>query len=147
MILRDLLFHTSPSAQVQGNLDVEIMHLAYDSRSVQPGTLFFALPGTKSEGTRFVEEAVARGACAVVVPPGFATPSHITAIHTPAPRTLLGVCADRFYRHPTSQLTMVGVTGTSGKTTTTYLIESIWRAMGWVPGVVGTINYRYRDQV
>jgi len=147
VILRDLLSHTSPPVQVQGNLDVEIIQLAYDSRSVQPGTLFFALLGTKSDGSRFVQDAVSRGACAVVVPPDCAVPPHLTAIHTVTPRTLLGVCADRFYRQPTSQLTMVGVTGTSGKTTTTYLIESIWRAMGWKPGVVGTINYRYQDHV
>ncbi len=146
MILHDLLSNTPP-VQVQGNLDVEIVHLAYDSRNVQPGALFFALPGSKSDGSHFVSEAVARGACAVVVPPGITIPSHITAIYSSAPRILLGVCADRFYHHPTSQLTMVGVTGTSGKTTTTYLIEAIWQAMGWAPGVVGTINYRYRDHV
>lgn len=146
MILRDLLSMTAP-VQVQGNLDVEIVHLAYDSRTVQPGTLFFALPGTKSDGSRFVNEAIARGACAVVVPPGSTVPALTTAIYSPTPRTLLGACADRFYGHPTSQLTMVGVTGTSGKTTTTYLIEAIWQAMGWIPGVVGTINYRYRDQI
>jgi UDP-N-acetylmuramoyl-L-alanyl-D-glutamate--2,6-diaminopimelate ligase len=146
VILRDLLSSTPP-VQVQGNLDVEIVHLAYDSRTVQPGTVFFALPGSKSDGTRFVNEAIARGACAVVVPPGVAVPSHLTAVYSSAPRTLLGVCADRFYRQPTAQLTMVGVTGTSGKTTTTYLTEAIWQARGWVPGVVGTINYRYRDQV
>lgn len=146
MILRDLL-STSAPVQVQGNLDVEIVHLAYDSRNVQPGTLFFALPGTKSDGLRFVNEAVARGARAVVVPPGSTVPSSATAIYSTAPRTLLGACADRFYGHPTSRLTMVGVTGTSGKTTTTYLIEAIWQAMGWAPGVVGTINYRYRDRI
>ena len=123
------------------------MHLAYDSRNVQPGTLFFALPGSKSDGARFVNEAVTRGACAVVVPPGVPVSPPTTVIHSSAPRTLLGVCADRFYHHPTSQLTMVGVTGTSGKTTTTYLIEAIWQAMGWSPGVVGTINYRYRDHI
>ena len=146
MILHDLLSSTPP-VQVQGNLDVEIVHLAYDSRNVQPGTLFFALPGTKSDGSRFVTEAVAHGASAVVVPPGFTVPSHTTAIYSSAARTLLGVCADRFYRHPTSQMAMVGVTGTSGKTTTTYLIEAIWQAVGWDPGVVGTINYRFRDRV
>ena len=146
MILRDLL-SSMPLVQVQGNLDVEVMHLAYDSRHVQPGTLFFALPGTKNDGVRFVHEAVARGACAIVVPSDSPVPSHTTVIYSSVPRTLLGECADRFYRHPTSRLTMVGVTGTSGKTTTTYLIEAIWQAMGWAPGVVGTINYRYREYV
>lgn len=145
MMLRDLL-STTPPVQVQGTLDVEIVHLAYDSRTVQAGSVFFALSGTKSDGSRFMNEAIARGACAIVVPPGFTVPRHVTAVYSSTPRTLLGICADRFYRHPTSQLTMVGVTGTSGKTTTTYLTEAIWQATGWAPGVVGTINYRYRDQ-
>jgi len=146
VILRDLLSSTPP-VQVQGNLDVEIVHLAYDSRTVQPGSLFFALPGTKSDGARFINEAVTRGAAAVVVPPNSIVSPHVTAVYFSAPRVLLGACADRFYQHPTAQLTMLGVTGTSGKTTTTYLTEAIWHAMGWAPGVVGTINYRYRDHI
>ncbi|MSQ47789.1 MAG: UDP-N-acetylmuramoyl-L-alanyl-D-glutamate--2,6-diaminopimelate ligase [Deltaproteobacteria bacterium] len=132
--------------QFQGSGDVEVTHLAYDSRTVQPGALFFALPGTKSDGTRFVDEAIRRGASAVVVPPGTLVPPQVPAIYSPTPRRLLGICADRFYQQPSRHLTMVGVTGTSGKTTTTYLVESIWRAMGWSPGVIGTINYRYRGR-
>ena len=145
MIIRDL-FPTTLPVQFQGSWDVEVTHLAYGSRTVQPGALFFALPGTKSDGTRFVDEAIQRGARAVVVPPGTPVPSQVTAIYSPAPRRLLSVCADRFYHQPSSHLTMVGVTGTSGKTTTTYLVESIWQAMGWSPGVIGTINYRYRGR-
>jgi UDP-N-acetylmuramoyl-L-alanyl-D-glutamate--2,6-diaminopimelate ligase len=145
MMLRDLL-PTVPSVRFQGSWDVEVTHLAYDSRAVRPGALFFALSGTKNDGTRFVDEAIRRGACAVVIPPGTSVPPQVTAVYSPTPRRLLGICADRFYQQPSRHLTMVGVTGTSGKTTTTYLVESIWREMGWSPGVIGTINYRYRER-
>ncbi|MGE0822493.1 MAG: UDP-N-acetylmuramoyl-L-alanyl-D-glutamate--2,6-diaminopimelate ligase [Candidatus Binatia bacterium] len=145
MILRDLLTPELP-VQVQGNVDMEIAQLTYDSRTVHSGALFFALPGTKDDGLRFLNEAIAGGARAVVVPPGVTVASHVTAIFSPAPRVLLGACADRFYGQPTSHLTLVGVTGTSGKTTTTYLLESIWQATGWKTGVVGTINYRTPTQ-
>jgi len=145
VILRDLLSTALP-VQFQGSWDVEITQLAYDSRAVEPGALFFALPGTKNDGTRFVDEAIRRGARAVVVPPGTPASSSITTIFSSTPRQLLGSCADRFYHQPSQHLTMVGVTGTSGKTTTTYLVEAIWHAMGWSPGVIGTINYRYQGR-
>lgn len=145
MMLCDLLPNAVP-VQVQGSLDVEVTQLAYDSRCVQPGALFFALPGSKSDGTHFVEQAVARGARAVVLPPGTSVSRQVTAIYSSTPRVLLGRCADRFYSQPSAHLTLVGVTGTSGKTTTTYLLEAIWQAMGWAVGVIGTINYRYQGR-
>ena len=145
MILRDLLTNAVP-VQVQGSLDIEVTQLAYDSRCVQPGALFFALPGSKNNGSHFVEQAIARGARAVVVPPETTVARPITAIYSSTPRLLLGYCADRFYAQPSSQVTLVGVTGTSGKTTTTYLLEAIWQALGWAVGVVGTINYRYQGR-
>ncbi len=142
MILRDLLPDTV-SVQIHGSVDVEISQLAYDSRLVKPGALFFALPGTKSDGARFIDQACARGARAVVAPSGTVVSGPITTIASEAPRLLLGLVADRFYRSPSAHLTLIGVTGTSGKTTTTYLLEAIWQAMGWSPGVMGTVNYRY----
>lgn len=153
MILRDLLPDAVP-LQIQGSLDVEIACLAYDSRQVTPGALFFALPGTKTNGARFVEQALTQGASAVVIPPETTIPSlalsseagQATVITCPTPRVLLGLIADRFYHRPSAQLTLIGITGTSGKTTTTYVLESIWRAMGWAAGVIGTVNYRYQGR-
>jgi UDP-N-acetylmuramoyl-L-alanyl-D-glutamate--2,6-diaminopimelate ligase len=152
MILRDLLPATVP-LQVQGSLGVEIVQVSYDSRSVKPGTLFFALPGGKTDGVHFIQQALAHGAAAIVVPSetsvtaaAFSFPSEqATLITCPAPRALLGLVAERFYGQPSRQLTLVGITGTSGKTTTTYLLEAIWRAMGWSTGVIGTVSYRYHD--
>ncbi len=146
MILRELLPPSVP-VHVQGSTDLQISQLAYDSRLVRPGALFFALPGNKTHGAQFVNQAIARGACAVVVPPETPAVGRVTTITTAVPRVLLGLVADRFYRRPSTSVTLVGVTGTSGKTTTTYLLEAVWRAMGWVPGVIGTVNYRYGDQV
>jgi len=145
MILRDLLPAAAP-VDVRGSVDVEISQLVYDSRLAKPGALFFALPGTKADGARFIEQACERGARAVVVSPGTAVTGRVTTIFSDAPRFLLGLMADRFYHSPSARLTLVGVTGTSGKTTTTYLLEAIWQAMGWSAGVVGTVNYRYRGR-
>lgn len=154
MTLGELL---SPSVcvEVHGQLDIAISQLAYDSRQVQPGALFFALPGSHTNGTEFIEQAVQRGAVAVVSPSGVtgrqqtgvpALGQALTVVNCSAPRSLLGAMAGQFYRQPSRQLKLIGVTGTSGKTTTTYLLESIWQARGWSPGVIGTVNYRYQRQ-
>lgn len=153
MMLRDLLSDTLP-VQVQGSLEVEIAQVAYDSRSVRPGALFFALPGTKTDGARFLDDAYANGARAVIAPSrvaqawcdGHSETSRPTVIGCDTPRLLLGLVADRFHGKPSAQLTLVGITGTSGKTTTSYLLEAIWRAHGWSPGVIGTVNYRYHGK-
>jgi UDP-N-acetylmuramoyl-L-alanyl-D-glutamate--2,6-diaminopimelate ligase len=161
VILRDLLPDTVP-LQTRGSLGVEIARVAYDSRAVGPGALFFALPGGKTEGARFIDHALRRGACAVVVPAGTAvadealrlgpgqalrlSSGQATLIVSSAPRVLLGLVADRFYHRPSARLTLVGITGTSGKTTTTYLLEAMWQAMGWSAGVIGTVNYRYQGR-
>lgn len=152
-MLRDLLPATVP-VQTQGSLDVEITQVAYDSRSVGPGALFFALPGTKTDGTRFLDHAYANGACAVVAPlltahawcKNHAEASRPTVIGCDAPRRLLGAVANRFYGTPSARLGLVGITGTSGKTTTTYVLEAIWRSQGWSSGVIGTVNYRYNGR-
>jgi len=143
--LRDLL-PKDPSIQVRGKVDIAVEQIAYDSRRVEPGAVFFALPGTKTNGTTFLEQALDYGARAVVVPAGTVVPAGVTVITAARPRRLLGVMADEFYLRPSAQLTLIGVTGTSGKTTTTYVLEAIGKAMGWSVGVIGTVNYRYGDQ-
>lgn len=154
MRLADLL-PSGLDVQTAGCLDIPIEQLAYDSRQVRPGAVFFALPGTKTDGTAFIDHALRGGAAALVVAhdsypavqrrlSGYARP--LGLIGCAAPRRLLGLMADRFYGQPSARLSLVGVTGTSGKTTTTYLLEAIWLAMGWSPGVIGTVNYRYQGR-
>src|SRR5215831_18709580 len=123
--------------------DVEVDGIAIDSRRVRDGDLFFALPGLRTDGTRHAAEAVARGARAVVAPPGTSDALGVPVVRTATPRLLLGRAAARLAGDPSSGLVLVGVTGTNGKTTTTYLLESIWRAAGRRPAVIGTIAYRF----
>ena len=116
--------------------------VAYDSRRVSPGTLFVALKGLKANGLDFVPEAVRSGAAAVVSeqprPEGLAVP-WITVADG---RLALSLAAAEFHGHPSREMPVVGVTGTNGKTTTTYLLASIFDAAGWSAGVMGTVHYR-----
>ena len=137
---------TDPAFQIYGSTDIRIESLAYDSRRVTPGTLFFALPGTTTAGTAFLEQALDQGARGIVAPPGTEVPAGVTLITSENPRRLLGAIADQFYQRPSERLTLIGVTGTSGKTTTTYVLEAIGKALSWSVGVIGTVNYRYAGQ-
>ncbi len=135
------LLQPVPSMLRDGD-DADVSGIAVDSRAVRPGDVFFALAGTRTDGRRHVAEAVARGARAVVAT-GDVEVSGATLVVSEDPRRLLGRAAARLAGDPSARLTLVGVTGTNGKTTTTYLLEAIWRAAGLHPGVVGTIAYRF----
>ena len=129
------------TVDIRGGTDVEVRGIAVDSRQVRPGDVFFALPGARTDGRQHVAEAVARGARAVVVD-GDVPMTGVAVVRSPAPRRLLGLVAARLAGDPSAALTLVGVTGTNGKTTTTYVLESIWREAGLRPAVLGTIAYR-----
>jgi UDP-N-acetylmuramoyl-L-alanyl-D-glutamate--2,6-diaminopimelate ligase len=145
MRLRDFLVHQEITA-CDGNLDQEVTGLSYDSRRVTRGHIFFALPGEKADGREFIGDALERGAAAVVVADKAESPG-ATIIRVRDVRVALGLWSAQFFGHPTNHVKLVGITGTNGKTTTSYLVESILRAAGLEPGVIGTINYRYRDEV
>jgi UDP-N-acetylmuramoyl-L-alanyl-D-glutamate--2,6-diaminopimelate ligase len=116
--------------------------IAYDSRAVQPGAVFVAIRGQKADGALFAAQAVARGAIAVVAetprPAGVEAPWMQVA----DARLALALLADRFYDSPSRRIPVVGVTGTNGKTTTSYLLASILDAAGLSAGVMGTVSYR-----
>ncbi len=131
------------SFQLRGDANVRVGGLTADSRDVRPGDLFVALPGTRTDGGRYVEEACRRGAVAVAGARAIKVPKGVPAVLVDAPARFLARVAARLHGDPASQLTMVGVTGTNGKTTVTYLLEAIWRAAGARPGVMGTISYRF----
>jgi UDP-N-acetylmuramoyl-L-alanyl-D-glutamate--2,6-diaminopimelate ligase len=120
----------------------EIRGLAYDSRKIEQGFLFFAFAGAKADGRQFAAQAIARGAIAVVSeapePPDF-DGLWLRVAHG---RQALATAAGNFYHHPDRRLKIIGVTGTNGKTTTTYLIDSILTAAGLTTALVGTIEYR-----
>jgi UDP-N-acetylmuramoyl-L-alanyl-D-glutamate--2,6-diaminopimelate ligase len=128
------------AAEVVGRAPVEVGDLAYDARTVTPGAVFFCVPGALADGHDFAPEAVERGAVALVVerPLDVAVPQVIV----PATRAAMAVAADAFFEHPTQELEVVGVTGTSGKTTTTFLLFAILAAAGRRPGLLGTVEAR-----
>ncbi|MGH9176839.1 MAG: Mur ligase domain-containing protein, partial [Vicinamibacterales bacterium] len=112
-----------------GDPDLEIASIEFDSRQVQPGTLFVALRGGYTDGHLYLHDARARGAAAVFVEDGAAvdTAQFAAAIVTPDTRALLATIAARFYGHSSRSMTVIGVTGTDGKTTTAHFIESLCR--------------------
>src|SRR3954453_23995445 len=109
--------------------------LAYHAPPVEPGFLFFCVPGTRADGHDFAADAVARGAVALVVerPLELAVPQLVV----PDARAAMAVAADAFFGEPTRELPVVGVTGTNGKTTTSYLAHAILAAAGLHPGLLG----------
>ncbi|HWP23906.1 MAG TPA: UDP-N-acetylmuramoyl-L-alanyl-D-glutamate--2,6-diaminopimelate ligase [Candidatus Binatia bacterium] len=133
--------------EAEGDLDQEVSGLAYDSRKVEAGKVFFAIPGENTDGHDFMVDAVRRGAAAVVFSRPGSRPAAPASVRVRDSRRAMGLWAAHFFGRPSSKLKLVGVTGTNGKTTLTYLLESLFRAAGLKPGVIGTINYRYPGHV
>lgn len=132
--------------------DPEITSITNDSRKIAPGALFFALPGAKTDGSLFVKQALEKGAAAVIsggeVPAKLRAAYPATAfITTAALQRGLSRIASNFYGNPSGSMKIYGITGTKGKTTTAYLLESVLRAAGEKPGVIGTIDYRVDGRV
>ena len=140
MTLRDLLDEVE-GAVVSGDTDVAVRGLALDSRQVAAGDVFFALPGAHADGARFSQAAITAGAVAVVTAHG-ASVAGATRVEVADPRLALAQAANRLYGHPSRALRLVAVTGTNGKTTTTYLLEAVFRAAGLPAGVIGTTGIR-----
>ena len=139
MKLADLL-RDVPGYEVHGDTNVDITSVTPDSRLVTKGALFVAIPGTAKDGTKFIPQAIEKGAAAIVAETGDAT------VLVDDARATLSLIAANFYRRPADKLSLVGVTGTSGKTTTTRMIESIFDASGNPVGLIGTIEYRAGDE-
>ena len=136
------------SKTVLGQLPDTVTGLAHDSRTVRAGDLFVAVPGLKRDGRLFIPEALDRGALAVVTEGEDPLPgSSRGRVLVPSVREALARLADAFFEHPSGALTLVGITGTNGKTTTSYLVEALLRARGMRTGVVGTIQYRIGDEL
>ncbi len=123
---------------------VQVSNISADSRDVKPGTLFFAVPGTTVHGELYIQDAIAKGACAVVTSISYEDdiPSHVYHLPVRDTKDLLEKVAERFFSYPSHSVKVIGITGTNGKTTITYLLESIFQAKGNRTGVIGTVNYR-----
>lgn len=130
----------------QGDLNVMISGLTQDSRKVREGDLFIALRGFHQDGHMFVDDAIRRGAAAILTENAIVNRSAKTYVRVADSRKALAKLAGNFYGHPADQLQLIGVTGTSGKTTTTLLIESILKHNDCRVGSVGTLAYRWADK-
>ena len=145
MTALDVLTQGLPYEHLQGPRACSIAGVTADSRKVRSGWVFAAVQGGQADGHAYIADALARGALALVVDraPDCGLPPHITCIRVPDVRRALAHMAAVFYGRPTDRLALVGITGTNGKTTSTYLLESILAAHGATPGVIGTVAYRY----
>ena len=128
------------AVEVAGRVPAQVLDLDYDARHVRPGSLFFCVPGARADGHDFAPEAVERGAVALVV-------ERVLDLDVPQvvvadARAAMAVAADEFFGRPTEELEVAGVTGTSGKTTTAFLLYAILAAAGRRPGLLGTIEAR-----
>jgi UDP-N-acetylmuramoyl-L-alanyl-D-glutamate--2,6-diaminopimelate ligase len=128
--------------KITGETHKEIKGIAYHSKQIEKDFLFAAIRGMEADGHRFVKEAIERGAEGVVLEEEKEIFNR-TMILVPNSRQALAEISANFYGDPSSRIKLIGVTGTNGKTTTTYLLESILEKSGWNVGVIGTINYRF----
>jgi UDP-N-acetylmuramoyl-L-alanyl-D-glutamate--2,6-diaminopimelate ligase len=149
--LADALRNTELLRRMGG--DPSITAVEYDSRRVTPGALFVAMRGETTDGNRYIEQAVARGAVAVVTDSAAAYdatvngPLDVAVAEVPHGRRALATIAANVFGHPEQHLALSGVTGTNGKTTTAYLLEQLLRAAGRTTALVGTIEYRLAGEV
>ncbi len=132
--------------EIRGDKDIEFSQIAYDSRKVKQDDMFVAIVGFKTDGHKYIENALQNGAKIIVMQEGCCdigiVPEDITVILSKDTRKLLPKLACNFYNNPTRDLKVVGVTGTKGKTTTTYMIKAILEHAGKKVGLMGTIaNY------
>jgi len=136
-----------PAVSVIGNLNIPITAISFDSRIVEPGTLFVAIHGTVTDGHHFLLDVTRRGVSAIVcdkLPESLR--NEITYIITKDTSLALGLICNEFYDHPSQNLTLIGVTGTNGKTSTATLLYQLFRKMGYKAGLISTVAYYVDDQ-
>jgi UDP-N-acetylmuramoyl-L-alanyl-D-glutamate--2,6-diaminopimelate ligase len=156
----EVLLQSVATISIDGPLDREITSIAYDSRRVQPGALFAALPGEKVDGAVFVSQAIEQGAVAVLtgqeetasrastmVLRSSSTASRATTVVVKNPRLALADVAANFYQHPSRALKVAGITGTNGKTTTAFLLKHICERALHRCGLIGTVRYEVGDRI
>lgn len=125
---------------VQGSDEIRITTLVNDSRKVEEGSVFVCISGAVSDGHTYVEDVVAKGAVAVIVEKEVEAPKHVTVIRVEDTRYALALSSAAYFGYPAEKLKVIGITGTKGKTTTTYMIKSILENVGHKVGLIGTIE-------
>ena len=135
-----------PGATLEGEGNVDVVGVQYDSRRIHAGDLFVAVPGLHQDGHVFAREAVAAGAVAVALQGDAPAPRNVPVVRLSSTRTGLAELAAEFYGRPSRLLKVAGITGTDGKTTTTHMAEHVLQASGIVAGAMSTVAYRVRGE-
>jgi len=131
-------------ARIKGEVNLEVEGLAYDSRKVESNFVFVAISGFREDGHQFIAQAIEKGARVIVVEKDISIssiPQNVVLIKVPCSRLALAQLSNCWYRFPSREIKMIGITGTNGKTTTTYLVESILKRAGFRVGKISTIDY------
>lgn len=137
MILADLLNDVDQIKEIKGTAKMAITGIAFDSRKVKPGNLFVCITGYETDGHKFAPDAVAAGA-SVIVAERDLSDLGVTCVIVENSRAAMAKLAAAYYHHPERLFTLIGITGTNGKTTTTYLVKSVLEAKGYTVGLIGT---------
>src|SRR5450756_582094 len=141
MLLSELL-DILDEKYVVGFRDLELPGLAYDSRLVEPREAFFCIKGLVTDGHLYAADAVSRGAAVLFIEKDLEQEvgGEVVLVKVPDTRQAMAHCSTRFFGDPSGELKVVGVTGTNGKTTTTYLVEGVCREAGYKTGIIGTVE-------
>ena len=131
---------------IRGSAETEVTTLVNDSRKVEEGSVFVCISGAVSDGHRFIPDVAAKGAAALVVERDVETPEEITVIRVSDTRYALALMSAAYFGYPAEKLKVIGITGTKGKTTTTYMIRSILESVGYKVGLIGTIEAIVGDE-
>lgn len=125
---------------IQGSVDIPISHLLYDSRNACPDGVFVCISGAVMDGHSFIRDVVMKGVTAVIVEKDVKAPAHVTVIRVENTRSALAYMSAAYFGYPAEELKTIGITGTKGKTTTTYMVRSILENSGFKTGLIGTIE-------
>lgn len=145
-VLKDILYKVS-LISTTGDMEVKLRDIIFDSRKVQEGSVFVAVSGTRVDGHDFIEAAISKGACAIVVerlPEKLQ--ERITYVQVVNSAKALGIMAANYYDNPSHQIKVVAVTGTNGKTTTVTLLHQLFRGMGYSTGLLSTVENKINEE-
>ncbi|MDY3250949.1 MAG: UDP-N-acetylmuramoyl-L-alanyl-D-glutamate--2,6-diaminopimelate ligase [Candidatus Choladocola sp.] len=146
MKLEKLLEHVSYRC-LQGTTDIEVKNVVNDSRKVEEGSLFFCIKGAVTDGHKYVSDVVAKGANVLVVQDAVEAPQDVTVIQVEDTRYAMALISAAYFGYPANEMKIIGITGTKGKTTTTYMVKSILESAGYKVGLIGTIEVIIGDKV
>ena len=133
--------------RVVGDENKMIQFMAHDSRKVRPDTLFVCISGATVDGHKFITQAIKNGAVAVLVEKDVDVPGNITVVRVPDVKAAMHMVVPYFYDYPACKMRLIGITGTNGKTTTSYLLRAILREAGYKVGLIGTIQIMIEDEI